>query len=147
LVNEIAVEPITVWAALGTFIFGMLVGVMIVLGEVKRARRRWREVTRAWHEIEAVAVELGDEVKELPRHNAPDLVAAIRDGVLEQLKRERSGHPDPFTYCCPRTGRAVQGWTVDDQNRSGENYEPVTCAACGLTHLVNPKSGTALESS
>jgi hypothetical protein len=92
-VSEITVEPITVWAAFGTFVFGMLVGVMIVLRELKRARRRWREATRTWHEIEAVAVELREEDKELPRHNAPDMVAAIREGVMEQLKRERNGRP------------------------------------------------------
>ena len=85
--SEIAVEPITVWAAFGTFVFGMCVGVLVVLNEVKRARRRWREATRMWHEIEAVAVELRDEYKELPRHNEPDMVAAIREGVMDQLKK------------------------------------------------------------
>jgi hypothetical protein len=86
-------EPITVWTAFGTFVFGMLVGVLIVLREAKRARRRWREATRTWHEIELVAVELRDEFKELPRHNAPDMVTAIRDGVADQLKRERNRRP------------------------------------------------------
>jgi hypothetical protein len=81
------VEPITVWAAFGTFVFGVLVGALIVLSELKRARRRWREATRTWHEIEAVAVELRGEDKELPRHSAPDMVAAIREGVTEQLKK------------------------------------------------------------
>jgi predicted transcriptional regulator len=28
----------------------------------------------------------------LPRHKAHDMVAAIREGVMEQLKRERNGH-------------------------------------------------------
>jgi hypothetical protein len=74
------VEPITVWAAFGTFVFGMLVGMLIVSDEVNCARRRWREATRTWHEIEAVAVELRGEHNELPRHNAPDMVAAIREG-------------------------------------------------------------------
>ena len=81
------VEPITVWAAFGTFVLGMLVGVLIALDEVKRARRRWREATRTWHEIEAVAEELRGEHNKLPRHNAPDMVAAIREGVAEQLKK------------------------------------------------------------
>jgi len=81
------VEPITVWAAFGTFVLGMFVGVLVVQSEVKRARRRWREATRTWHDIEIVAAELTHEQKELPRHNAPDLVAAIREGVMEQLKR------------------------------------------------------------
>jgi hypothetical protein len=54
---------------------------------MRRARRRWREATRTWHEIEAVAVELRGEHTELPRHIAPDIVAAIREGVAEQLKK------------------------------------------------------------
>jgi hypothetical protein len=36
------------------------------------------------------AVELGGEHNELPRHNAPDMVAAIREGVTEQLKRRNT---------------------------------------------------------
>jgi hypothetical protein len=87
------VEPITVWAAFGTFVLGMLVGVLTVQGEFKRARRRWREATQTWHEIEAVAVELRGEHDKLPRHNAPDMVAAIREGVTEQLKK-RSAYSD-----------------------------------------------------
>jgi len=86
-VSEIIVEPVAVWAAFGTFVLGMLVGVLIVLGEAKRARRRWREATRTWHEIETVAVELQGGDNKLPRRNAPDTVAAIREGVTEQLKK------------------------------------------------------------
>jgi uncharacterized membrane-anchored protein YhcB (DUF1043 family) len=86
-VSEITVEPITVWAAFGAFVLGVLVGALIVLDELKRARRRWREAMRTWHEIEAVATELRGEHSELPRHNAPDMVAAIREGVTEQLKK------------------------------------------------------------
>jgi hypothetical protein len=86
-VSEITVEPITVWAAFGAFVLGVLVGALVVLGELKRARRRWREATRTWHEIEAVAVELRGQHDKLPRHNAPDMVAAIREGVTEQLKK------------------------------------------------------------
>jgi hypothetical protein len=40
LVSEITVEPITVWAAFGTFVLGVFVGALIVHGEFKRARRR-----------------------------------------------------------------------------------------------------------
>jgi hypothetical protein len=65
--SEITVEPITVWAAFGAFVVGVLVGALIVQGELKRARRRWREATRTWHE----AVELRGEHNKLPRHNAP----------------------------------------------------------------------------
>ena len=88
--SDLAVDPVTVWAAFATFVLGMLVGVLVAQSEARPARRRWREAIRTWHEIEAVAVELRDEHKNVPRHNAPDMVAAIREGVLEQLKRERS---------------------------------------------------------
>jgi hypothetical protein len=87
IMSEITIEPITVWTAFGTFVLGVLIGALVVLGELKRARRRWREATRPSHEIEAVAVELREEDKESPRHNAPDMVAAIREGVTEQLKK------------------------------------------------------------
>ena len=63
---------------------GMFVGVVIVLGEAKRARRRWREARWTWYEIEAVAVELQNEHKELPLHNAPNTVAAIRTGSFSK---------------------------------------------------------------
>ena len=66
----------------------MFVGVVIVQSEAKRARRRWRETRRTRYEIEAVAVELRGEHNELPRDNAPDMLAAIREGVREQLKRK-----------------------------------------------------------
>ena len=65
--SEITVEPITVWAAFGTFVLGMFVGVLVVQSEARRALRRWREATRRWREIEAVPVELRDEHKESPR--------------------------------------------------------------------------------
>ena len=71
----------------------VFVGLVMVLSEAKRARRRWREARRTWYEIEAVAIELRDERKELPLHNAPDIVTAIREGAMEQLKRERRGRP------------------------------------------------------
>ena len=74
MLSEIIVEPTTVWAAYGGFVLGMFVGLVMVLSEAKRARRRWREATRTWHEIELVAVEHRDEFKELPQHNAPDMV-------------------------------------------------------------------------
>ena len=83
------VEPITVWAAFGTFVLGMFVGVLVVHSEANRARRRWREATRTWHEIEAVAMELQGE-DTIPRRNAPDMVAAIREGLTEE-RDKRSG--------------------------------------------------------
>jgi len=45
---------------------------------------------------------------------------------------------------CPRTGQQVHGHVADDLIGS-ETYEPVTCAACGGTHLVDPKTGRLLE--
>ena len=85
--SEITVEPITVWTSFATFVFGMLVGVLIVLREAKRARRRWREATRTWHEIELVAVEHRASLKNYRDTTRPDMAAAIRDGETEQLKR------------------------------------------------------------
>ena len=49
-----------------------------------------------------------------------------------------------FTYQCPRTGQKVQGHLTDFLI-DGETYVPVTCTACGGTHLVNPKTGRLLE--
>ena len=71
MLSEIIVEPTTVWAAYSGFVLGVFVGVVIVQSEAKRARRSWREARRTWYEIEAVAVELRNEHKELPLHNAP----------------------------------------------------------------------------
>ena len=48
------------------------------------------------------------------------------------------------TYQCPRTGQKVQGH-VADLLIDGETYVPVTCTACGGTHLINPKTGRLLE--
>jgi len=50
----------------------------------------------------------------------------------------------PFKYRCPRTGQEVHGH-VADELINGETYEPITCTACGGTHLVNAKSGRVLE--
>jgi hypothetical protein len=44
----------------------MLVGLMIVRSEAKRARRSWREAKRKWHEIEAVAVEIPKRRSDTP---------------------------------------------------------------------------------
>jgi hypothetical protein len=69
----------------------MFVGVLVVQSDAKRACRRWREATQTWHdEIKTVAVE---QHIELPRQNTPDMVAAIREGVMEQLRREQSEPP------------------------------------------------------
>jgi len=45
-------------------------------------------------------------------------------------------------YLCPNTGFRVQGYTVDGTISSAHDlYEAVTCLACRLVHLVNPKNG------
>jgi len=81
------VEPITVWTAFGAFVVGMIVGALVVYSEWQRARLRWLEATQTRQdEVKAVADELHGEPKKLP-NNAPDMVAAIREGVTEQLKK------------------------------------------------------------
>jgi hypothetical protein len=65
------VEPITVWAAFGTFVLGMVVGIVMVLSEAKRAGAVG-EANRKWHEIEAVAVELRSEHNKLGQHEVPN---------------------------------------------------------------------------
>jgi hypothetical protein len=82
------VEPITVWAALVGMFVGMFVGALVVLSEWQRARLRWLEAMQTRQdEVKAVAEKLRGAQNKLPRHNAPDMVAAIRGGVTEQLKK------------------------------------------------------------
>jgi hypothetical protein len=49
----------------------------------------------------------------------------------------------PFIYRCPNTGFRVQGLAPDDDESesAGNVFVGVTCLACGLMHLVNPKTG------
>jgi hypothetical protein len=49
-----------------------------------------------------------------------------------------------FTYRCPRTGQIVHGHPADELI-NGETYVPMTCTACGGTHLVNPRTGKTLD--
>lgn len=50
-----------------------------------------------------------------------------------------------FIFRCPTTGMNVQGWVSDDGSENGgETYETVTCLACSMVHLVNPKTGKTL---
>jgi hypothetical protein len=50
-----------------------------------------------------------------------------------------------FLYRCPNTGLRVQGWIANDRTeRDEDNFEAVTCPACGRVHLVNPKTGKVL---
>jgi hypothetical protein len=55
-----------------------------------------------------------------------------------------------FIYRCPNTGFRVEGLAPDDdKSEEADNvFVGVTCLACGVLHLVNPKTGrTAGESS
>jgi hypothetical protein len=49
----------------------------------------------------------------------------------------------PFIFRCPNTGFRVQGFAPDDNGseRADDIFVGVTCLACGLVHLVNPKTG------
>ena len=50
-----------------------------------------------------------------------------------------------FLYRCPNTGLRVQGWIANERTELDEdNFEAMTCPACGRVHLVNPKTGTVL---
>jgi hypothetical protein len=53
-----------------------------------------------------------------------------------------------FIFKCPNTGYKVQSWVSDEgvEERPDDDYETLTCHACGRTHLVNPKSGKVLGS-
>jgi hypothetical protein len=53
----------------------MLFGALIVYGELKRAGRRWREAKRTWSWWN-----FGACITKLPRHHAPDMVAAFVRG-------------------------------------------------------------------
>jgi hypothetical protein len=48
-------------------------------------------------------------------------------------------------FRCPTTGFRVQGYTLDETIAGDhDSYEPITCLACKLVHLVNLKSGEVL---
>ena len=46
-----------------------------------------------------------------------------------------------FLFCCPNTGRTVQGWTAEEVSPDSDQYEAITCTACLAVHLVNPNAG------
>jgi hypothetical protein len=51
-----------------------------------------------------------------------------------------------IVYRCPNTGFRVQGYTVDETIAPDlDLYVPVTCLACKLMHLVNPKGTSELS--
>ena len=47
-------------------------------------------------------------------------------------------------YRCPNTGFRVQGYTAEEESADHDGHVPVTCLACKLMHLVNPKTGEVL---
>ena len=49
-----------------------------------------------------------------------------------------------FLFRCPATGLNVQGWIADEPG-DDEAYEPISCHACAVVHLVNPKTGKVLS--
>jgi hypothetical protein len=68
---------------------------------------------------------------------------------MEQYKFARPEGPThgiiSFLFRCPPTGFRVQGWLPDNsQERPPDTYEPVSCPACGGTHLVEARSGRVL---
>jgi len=53
-----------------------------------------------------------------------------------------------FLYRCPNTGQTVQGFVAEEVSnevsKDPNNYESVTCLACGRLHMVNPATGKVL---
>ena len=43
-----------------------------------------------------------------------------------------------FLFTCPNTQLKVQHW-LDGENASEDDYEEITCQACGSVHFVNWK--------
>jgi len=43
-----------------------------------------------------------------------------------------------FLFTCPNTQLRVQHW-LDSENASEDDYEEITCQACGSVHFVNWK--------
>ena len=53
----------------------------------------------------------------------------------------------PFVFRCPTTGLNVQGYLEEREPQPGPRprYEPMSCLACGLFHLVNSQTGQLLS--
>lgn len=48
-------------------------------------------------------------------------------------------------FRCPNNGQRAQGWIADDPILLGDlSYDTVSCAACGQSHMINPKTGKVL---
>jgi hypothetical protein len=48
-----------------------------------------------------------------------------------------------FTFRCPNTALLVQGWS-DTEVTADDNYEAVTCTACGRVHFVSARTGSVV---
>ena len=48
-------------------------------------------------------------------------------------------------YICPTMKLKVQYWLDDEGNVPDNEHEVIRCEACGGPHLINRKSGKALE--
>jgi hypothetical protein len=54
-----------------------------------------------------------------------------------------------FLFRCTTTGAQTQGW-IDDATHAeiGEDdYISISCVACGLAHMINPKTGRVIGGS
>jgi hypothetical protein len=54
-------------------------------------------------------------------------------------------HGQLVLFRCPETGMSLQLQLNDDPDISENEYEAITCLACGKLHLVNRKTGKALS--
>ncbi|MGX4804859.1 hypothetical protein [Bradyrhizobium guangdongense] len=44
-------------------------------------------------------------------------------------------------FKCPQTGMNVQHWLTE---ADGNDYQPVTCAACTRVHFINKETGKVM---
>lgn len=49
-----------------------------------------------------------------------------------------------FIFICPITGFNVQHWLSDEQDADENQYDAVTCTACGGVHFVGRKTQKVL---
>jgi hypothetical protein len=47
-------------------------------------------------------------------------------------------------FTCPTTRMKVQQWENGDDDAPDNEFEAITCQACGRLHLLNPKTGKLL---
>ena len=49
-----------------------------------------------------------------------------------------------FIYRSPNTGHRLQGFSAEDVGVDVHTDEPIICAVCRQTHMVNPATGAVL---